>query len=449
MTVSFGTDGIRGVANLELTPEMVLAVGRAVSRVIPSERFAAGRDSRRSSAMLQAAVASGLASEGADVHDLGVLTTPGVAWYCETEGIPGIVVSASHNPFRDNGIKVFATGGVKLDRNTETAIENEIHGQLAGTKRTPLPSSGHSVGRIFLGTSVEEAYLDHLLACIEGRSLAGLAVVVDGANGAAWKALPEAFRRAGADVVAIGCDPDGVNINDGCGSTHPEMLAEEVVAMGAHLGIAVDGDGDRLVAVTSTGRVLDGDELIALFALDMQERGRLAGKTVAVTVMSNLGLTRVLRSRGIEVRETPVGDRHILEEMEMYGLSLGGEQSGHIVFRSLATTGDGILTGLLLADLVVRKARSLDDLTEGLVQRVPQVLMNVAATDPGLVVSSASAMDALRAAEELLVGTGRVLLRASGTEALVRVMVECENEELAGKVARDLVDELVGAASRI
>ncbi|MHB8262846.1 MAG: phosphoglucosamine mutase [Acidimicrobiales bacterium] len=449
MTVSFGTDGIRGVANLELTPEIVLAVGRAVSRIIPSERFAAGRDSRRSSAMLQAAVASGLASEGADVHDLGILTTPGVAWYCETEGIPGIVVSASHNPFRDNGIKVFATGGVKLDRDTEAAIENEINGCLNGTKRNPLPSSGHSVGRIFLAGNVEENYLDHLLACIEGRSLSSLAVVVDGANGAAWKVLPEAFRRAGADVVAVGCDPDGANINEGCGSTHPEMLADEVVAMGAHLGLAVDGDGDRLVAVTADGRVLDGDELIALFALDMQERGRLAGQTVAVTVMSNLGLTKVLKSRGVEVRETPVGDRHILEEMDMYGLSLGGEQSGHIVFRSLSTTGDGVLTGLLLADLVARRGQSLDVLTGGLVQRVPQVLMNIVASDPDLVVSSPSAVDALRAAEELLDGTGRVLLRASGTEPLVRVMVECENEELAGKVAHDLVHELAEAASTV
>ncbi len=440
--LSFGTDGIRGVANLELSPELVMTIGRAVARVIPADRVAVGCDSRRSSTMLQAAVSAGVASEGADVYDLGVFATPGVAWYCETQGIPGIVISASHNPFRDNGVKVFAPGGLKLSEDVEKSIEAEIEGCIHGTRRKPRPTSGHAVGRIIPVNGAEEAYIDHLIGSLGGRSLGNLALVVDCANGSAWKVFPETLRRAGADVVAIGCSPDGVNINDDCGSTHPETLAGEVVSLGAHMGLAVDGDGDRLVAVTGSGRVVDGDELIALFALDLLDRGLLSGQTVVVSVMSNLGLTNLLKDRGIRVRETMVGDRHILEELDRLGLSLGGEQSGHIIFRSMATTGDGILTALMLSDLVVRSGKTLEELTTDLLKRVPQVLLNVTAPDPASVISTPEAIEALREVEEMLNGAGRVLVRASGTEPLVRIMVECDNEDFAGELAGKLAGEL-------
>ncbi len=442
ISLSFGTDGIRGVANLELSPELVMTIGRAVARVIPADRIAVGRDSRRSSTMLQAAVSAGITSEGADVHDLGVFTTPGVAWYCETQGIPGVVISASHNPFKDNGVKVFAPGGLKLSEAIEKSIEEEIEGCIRGTRRKPRPASGHTVGRIIAVDGAEEGYIDHLIGSLGGRSLGNLAVVIDCANGSAWKAFPEAFKRAGADVVAVGCSPDGININENCGSTHPEMLAEEVISMGAHIGLAVDGDGDRLVAVTDSGRIVDGDELIALFALDMLERGRLAGQTVVVSVMSNLGLIKLLKDRGVGVRETMVGDRYILEELDRLGLSIGGEQSGHIIFRSMATTGDGILTALMLADLVTRSGKTLEELTTGLLKRVPQVLMNVTAPDPDAVLSMPAAIEALHEVEEILDGVGRVLVRASGTEPLVRIMVECDDEHFAGELAGKLAGKL-------
>jgi phosphoglucosamine mutase len=392
--------------------------------------------------MLQAAVSAGVTSEGADVYDLGVFTTPGVAWYCETQGIPGIVISASHNPFKDNGVKVFASGGLKLSEDIEKSIEEEVGRYIRGTRRKQRPASGHAVGRIISVDGTEETYIDHLIGSLDGRSLGNLTLAIDCANGSAWRVFPEALRRAGADVVAIGCSPDGININDDCGSTHPEMLAGEVVSMGAHMGLAVDGDGDRLVAVTGSGRMVDGDELVALFAFDMLDRGLLAGQTVAVSVMSNLGLTNVLKDRGIRVRETMVGDRHILEELDRLGLSLGGEQSGHIIFRSMATTGDGILTALMLADLVARSGKTLEELTAGLLKRVPQVLMNVTAPDPAAVVSMPATVEALREAEEMLDGTGRVLVRASGTEPLVRIMVECDDEDFAGKLAGKLAGEL-------
>ncbi len=446
MQATFGTDGIRGVANQELTPELALAVGRAVARVVLSERFAIGRDSRRSGAMLQAALSAGLVSEGADVLDLGVLPTPGVAWYCERNGIPGAVISASHNPFQDNGIKVFGAGGLKLDNVVERSIEAELERRLDAAREGPRPAAGHSVGRILDDLAVEEGYLDHLLGSLEGRSLGGLPVVVDGANGAAWRVLPDVLSRAGADVTATGCEPDGVNINEGCGSLHPDNAAREVAARGASLGLAVDGDGDRLVAVSESGAVVDGDGLIALFARDLQARGRLAGKTVAVTVMSNLGLLRVLEEMGVAVRQTAVGDRYVLEEMARHGLSLGGEQSGHVIFRDQATTGDGILTGLLLADLMVREGRSLDDMVRGLVDKVPQVLVNVPAGDPKAVVDSPSVREAAAAIEAKLGASGRVLLRASGTEPLVRVMVECDDEETATASVDELVAAVVDAA---
>jgi phosphoglucosamine mutase len=443
----FGTDGIRGTANAELTPELVLALGRATARVLPADRFVVGRDTRRSGSMLQAALSAGIASEGADVVDLGVLPTPGVAWVSAAQNVPAAVISASHNPFADNGVKLFAPGGLKLPLEVEQAIEKELEGLLDAPGHGPLPVTGHGVGRLRSDHEAAAGYLDHLLGSIEGRSLTGLRIMLDCANGAASSVAPEAFGRAGAEVQAIGCEPDGANINDGCGSTAPERLALELAAWGADLGLALDGDADRLVAVDHTGYVASGDELLAIFARDMSSRGRLAGNTVVVTVMSNLGLRLALAELGVSVRETPVGDRNVLEALDAYGLALGGEQSGHLVFRNLATTGDGILTGLLLADLVARSGRSLRDLVEGAMQRVPQVLVNVEVPEPEMVLDDEMLQAELHSVEKELGAGGRVLLRCSGTEPLVRVMVEASDETEARIAAERLRDAVQAAAS--
>jgi phosphoglucosamine mutase len=427
----FGTDGVRGVANADLTAELALGLGRAAARVLPAPEFLVGRDTRRSGSFLQAALSAGLASEGVDVVDLGVLPTPGVAYLSEQRGIPAAMVSASHNPFGDNGIKLFGAGGTKLTVEVEAAIEREIG--VTG----PGPT-GRGVGRISADPGGVEAYRDHLQASLDGRWLDGLRVVLDCANGAASGVAPGVFELLGAEVTSMACEPDGVNINHDCGSTHPEGLAAAVVRSGADLGLAFDGDADRLLAVDHTGAIADGDALLALFAVDLSSRGELTGDTVVVTVMTNLGFRLAMAERGIGVRETPVGDRHVLAALDAEGLALGGEQSGHIVFRPRATTGDGILTGLVLADLVVRAGRPLADLSAGLVVRVPQVLANVAVADPGRLAEAKGVWDVVAAVEAELGGTGRVLLRPSGTEPLVRVMVEAVSEDQAAEAARRL-----------
>ena len=439
----FGTDGVRGVANAELTPELVLALGRATARVLPATAFVVGRDTRRSGPLLQAALSAGLAAEGADVIDVGVLPTPALAWLSARRGIPAAVVSASHNPFADNGIKLFAAGGSKLSVETESAIEDELDRILEPSVRGPRSPEGFGVGRLLAETDQGEAYADHLVGLLEGRRLDGLRVVVDGANGAASEVAAGVFTRLGADVVTVGCEPDGSNINDGCGSTHPETLATAVVEHGADLGLALDGDADRLLAIDHTGALAGGDELLALFTLDLAARGRLAGNTVVVTVMTNLGFRNAMSERGIVVRETPVGDRHVLAALDADGLALGGEQSGHIIFRELATTGDGLLTGLVLCDLVARSGRRLSELVDGLVDRVPQVLLNVPVPDTGLLADAAAVWSAVAEEEARLGEGGRVLLRPSGTEPLVRVMVEATGEGVAEAIAERL-GKLVG-----
>jgi phosphoglucosamine mutase len=368
-----------------------------------------------------------------DVVDLGVLPTPGVAYLSEQRGIPAAMVSASHNPFGDNGIKLFGAGGTKLTVEVEAAIEREIGIGVTG----PGPI-GRGVGRISADPGGVEAYRAHLRASLDGRRLDGLRVVLDCANGAASGVAPGVFELLGAEVTSTACEPDGVNINHDCGSTHPEGLAAAVVRSGADLGLAFDGDADRLLAVDHTGAIADGDALLALFAVDLSSRGELTGDTVVVTVMTNLGFRLAMAERGIGVRETPVGDRHVLAALDAEGLALGGEQSGHIVFRPRATTGDGILTGLVLADLVVRAGRPLADLSAGLVVRVPQVLANVAVADPGRLAEAKGVWDVVAAVEAELGGTGRVLLRPSGTEPLVRVMVEAVSEDQAAEAARRL-----------
>jgi phosphoglucosamine mutase len=440
--IRFGTDGLRGVANADLTTEVATSLGRAAARVLPAATYLVGRDTRRSGPMLQAALSAGLAAEGVDVVDLGVLTTPGVAYCAERRGVPAAMVSASHNPFEDNGIKLFGPGGTKLAVETEVAIEKMM---VPGAGAGPTGPTGGGVGRISEDRAAAAGYRAHLADSLEGRRLEGLSVVLDCANGAATSVAPAVFEEAGAEVTAIACAPDGININHQCGSTHPEALAAEVVRHGADLGLAFDGDADRLVAVDHTGTVADGDTLLALFAVDLAGRGELAGNAVVVTVMTNLGFRLAMAGRGIEVRETPVGDRHVLAALEAEGLALGGEQSGHIVFRRRATTGDGILTGLVLADLVVRAGRPLAELSAGLVERVPQVLVNVAVTDPGRLAGAAEVWATVSAIEAELDGSGRVLLRPSGTEPLVRVMVEAVSEERARAAADRLCEAVEGA----
>ncbi|MGO9027907.1 MAG: phosphoglucosamine mutase [Acidimicrobiales bacterium] len=435
MHARFGTDGVRGVANVELSPELVLALGRAAARILPAATFVVGRDTRRSGPMLQAALSAGLAGEGADVIDVGVLPTPAIAWLSATRDVPGAVISASHNPFADNGIKLFARGGAKLSVEEEAAIEEAFERILDPSVRQPRSPEGHGVGRITTEPAAADAYVAHLVSVLGGRRLDGLRLVLDCANGAASSVGSRVYEELGAEVVCIGTEPDGANINAGCGSTHTDTLAGAVVEHGADLGLALDGDADRLLAVDAGGTVASGDELLALFALDLAERGQLAGNTVVVTVMTNLGFRVAMEERGIAVKETPVGDRHVLAALDTDGLALGGEQSGHIIFRRLATTGDGLLTGLVLADLVVRSGRPLAELLDGLVARVPQVLLNVPVADTGLLAGAEAVWSAVAEEQDQLGASGRVLLRPSGTESLVRVMVEAAGDGVAEEVA--------------
>jgi len=452
----FGTDGVRGLANDELAPEVVLALGRAAARVLgrlaegPQARqrrlFVVGRDTRRSGPMLQAALSAGLASEGADVVDAGVLPTPAVAFLSAERVAPAAVISASHNPYFDNGIKFFAAGGTKLPDEVEEAIEAELDALAAGGslgRRSEPPPTRDAVGSISADDEALERYERSVLACLEGRRLAGLRVALDCANGAAWRSAPEIFAAAGAEVVALlGAQPDGTNINDNCGSTDPRALAGAVAAAGADLGLAFDGDADRVIAVDGAGEVVDGDRLLALFATDLFERGLLAGGTVVVTVMTNLGFNQAMQRAGIRVHTVSVGDRYVLEALDANGWVLGGEQSGHIVFRSYATTGDGVLSGLLLADLVVRQGRPLAALAASSMRPLPQVLRNVTVADRGALALASSVWQEVSRTQAELGSSGRVLLRPSGTEPLVRVMVEAPTESEANAAAERLVNAL-------
>ncbi len=434
MTLRFGTDGLRGVAGSELTAELAVSLGRAAARRLGQSggNWIIGRDTRRSGPMLQAALAAGLAAEGVNVVDLGVIPTPGVAALAAAYGAPGAMVSASHNPFADNGIKLFATGGRKLTDAVEAELEADL---LRGPTRGP---SGLAVGEISTDPDGLGWYQRQVTAGIEGRSLHGIRVVVDCGHGAAAVTAGPVLEAAGADVVdRIGVTPDGTNINAGCGSTDPSALAASVVAHQAAAGLAFDGDADRVIAVDGDGQVVDGDRLLAIFATDLQRRGRLAGDTVAVTVMTNLGFHQAMAASGILVHQTDVGDRYVLEALDAHGWSLGGEQSGHLVFRDLATTGDGVLSGLMLLDVLARSGRPLADLAGAVMQRLPQVLRNVQVADRDGIGQSRDVWTAVRAAEAALGDGGRVLLRPSGTERLVRVMVEAATEdEAAGHADR-------------
>src|SRR4051794_5907296 len=437
----FGTDGVRGRANADLTPELALSVARAAASVLADRDGTArpvavvGRDPRASGEMLEAAVVAGLTSAGADVLRAGVLPTPALAYLTgRTDADLGVMISASHNPMPDNGIKLFSRGGHKLPDKDEAAIERGVTSGLDDPYR---PTGGH-IGRVRDLTEAAEDYLQHLQSTLD-RPLTGLSVVVDGAHGAAAGLAPELYRRAGATVHEIGCSPDGWNINDGIGSTHLGPLIDAVHARGADLGIAHDGDADRCLAVTAGGDVVNGDAILAVCALGLHERGTLKQDTVVATVMSNLGFHHTMRDAGIAVRTTAVGDRYVLEALRAHDLSLGGEQSGHLVFLDHAATGDGLLTALALMGRMVTTGASLAELAS-VVQRLPQVLVNVPVRDRIAVVESDEVAEAVNAVEQELGEDGRVLLRPSGTEQLVRVMVEAPTQEHADAVAARLAE---------
>jgi phosphoglucosamine mutase len=440
--LKFGTDGVRGIANVELTPEIVLALGRAAARTLPGWVVIVGRDTRRSGPMLEAALAAGFAGEGVDVVLLGVAPTPAVAWAAAGSGAMAAVVSASHNPYEDNGVKLFGPGGRKLGDDVEAELEAELH-RLLRHASGARPPSGDAVGTITASDDALDGWMDAVCASIEGRDLAGLRVVLDCANGAGSRLAPEVLRRLGAQVIVLHDQPDGLNINAGCGSTHPDGLRTAVPVQGADVGIALDGDADRALAVDASGRLVDGDQLLAMLALDRLERDRLPGRSVVVTAMTNLGFRRAMTERGIAVVETPVGDRHVLDALESENLVLGGEQSGHLIFADLAATGDGTLTAVQVLDLVARRG-PLADLADAAMTKLPQVLRNVRVprSDPDLLDRLASEVAAV---EVELAGSGRVLVRPSGTEPLVRIMVEAPTETAAAAAA----DRLAAAVERL
>lgn len=429
--MKFGTDGVRGVAYTELTTEFAeqLARAAAVELSTHTSTVVIGGDTRESTPHFVTALADGFRAEGVDVVDLGVVPTPVIAYEAQRRDAIGAMVSASHNPFADNGIKLFARGGVKLRDDVQARIEGWLErGEL------PLPAARRGVLSSDPGHG---PYLDHVLSILEGRRLSGLSLVVDCAHGAAHVVAPEVFRAAGADVHVIADDPNGQNINDACGATDTAALVGEVRRVSADAGIALDGDADRLIAVDGTGSVVDGDHVLAICAEDLRERGLLRNNTVVVTVMANLGFKLAMDDAGIEMVETAVGDRYVLEALDEGGHSLGGEQSGHVIFTDHATTGDGILTALALLDAVYRTGNSLADAAAKAMSSLPQVLLNVRVAERHPDVAELIAAD-IAAAQSELGRTGRILIRPSGTEPLIRVMVEAPTEDDALRVADQL-----------
>ncbi|MBH0129878.1 phosphoglucosamine mutase [Salinibacterium sp. NK8237] len=439
----FGTDGVRGLANSDLTVELALGLAQSAAVVLGQGRVADGRrasgrrpvavvarDPRVSGEFISAAVSAGLASSGVDVFDAGVIPTPAAAFLvADFKADLGVMISASHNPAPDNGIKFFGQGGTKLPDEVEDRIE-------AALTAPSLAPTGIEVGRIRRFADAEDRYVVHLLSTLPNQ-LAGIHVVLDCAHGAAAGVSPQVFTDAGAKVTVIGADPDGININEGVGSTHLDNLASAVLAHGADVGIAHDGDADRCLAVDKEGNIVDGDQIMAILAVSMAERGVLQDRTLVATVMSNLGLRRAMAENNIKMLETKVGDRYVLEALGEHGLSLGGEQSGHVIMTKFATTGDGILTGLHLVAEMARTGKTLAQLA-AVMTVYPQVLVNVRGVDHHALGSNAAIADAVAAVEAELGDTGRVLLRASGTEPMIRVMVEAEHHEIAQQMAERL-----------
>jgi phosphoglucosamine mutase len=428
----FGTDGVRGVANVDLTAELALDLAVAAAHVLAEvgaisknrPKAIVGQDSRASGEFLEAAIVAGLASAGVDVYKVGVLPTPAIAQLVASSGADlGVMISASHNPMPDNGIKFFAKGGGKLDDALETAIEARLNEPWD----RPV---GKGVGRVIVDESAAERYIYHLLSSLS-VNLSGIKVVVDCANGAASEVAPEVYARAGAEVIAISNQPNGLNINENCGSTHLENLIAEVKKQGADLGIAHDGDADRCLAIDADGNLVDGDYILAILAKEWRVQ------TVVGTVMTNLGFIKAMTENGIAFEKTPVGDRYVLENMLTNGHKLGGEQSGHIIMRDFANTGDGLLTALQLMSVMAKSKKSLKELAKIMV-RFPQVLINVDGVNKANLTTSKAIAAAIGDNESKLGANGRILLRASGTEPLVRVMVEAESEVVAGEIAQKL-----------
>lgn len=435
MTRLFGTDGVRGVANQDLTPDLALALGRAAGEVLAphGEEIVIGRDTRISGPMLAAALTAGLSSAGARVRLAGVVPTPAVAFLTITDGAAaGAMISASHNPVPDNGIKFFSSDGMKITEGLEEEIESAME---RGPDELP---TGVGVGAVRDVDDPHDRYVDHLLATLPER-LDGLRVVVDCAYGSAWKLGPRAFREAGADVVAINAEPDGTRINVDCGSTSLDGLAKRVVAEGADIGLGFDGDADRVLAVDERGQALDGDRILTVLGLSLHAAGQLKEDLLVATVMSNLGFLRAMRERGIDVVTAAVGDKYVADEMIKRGAVLGGEQSGHVILAEHSTTGDGILTGLQLAAFLVASDQPLSDVAR-VWSRYPQVLINVPVRGRGRLERAEPVWAEVDAVEAELGDEGRVLVRASGTEPVVRIMVEAASERRAQEAARRLAD---------
>jgi phosphoglucosamine mutase len=445
MSSLFGTDGVRGLANHELTADLALHLAQAASQVLTQGRHAdevrregrkpraiVARDPRISGEFLSAAVSAGLASSGIDVLDAGILPTPAAAFLVkDIRADFGVMISASHNHAADNGIKFFSYGGTKLP----DVVEQRIEKALTGPKLLP---TGGGVGRIRRFADAEDRYVLHLLATVN-QSLAGLHVVIDCAHGAAAGISPRAFNDAGAQVTVIGSDPDGLNINEGCGSTDLALLKQTVVDTGADLGIAHDGDADRCLAVDAAGNVIDGDHIMAILGVSLNRQGKLAHSTVVATVMSNLGLEIALESHGIALRRSSVGDRYVLEDMESGHFNFGGEQSGHIIFADHSTTGDGLLTGLQLAAEMAHTGKTIAELA-AVMTALPQILVNVGGVDLARLDTDSRIAGLVTELEAELGDTGRILLRPSGTEPLVRIMVEAATQEHAESVATRIAD---------
>jgi phosphoglucosamine mutase len=432
MSLRFGTDGVRGDADTDLTSSLVTALGRAAARVLGNgEPFLIGRDTRESGPRIQADLVRGMTREGCPFDTVGVLPTPAVAYLAGLSGAPAAMISASHNPWSDNGIKLFAPGGRKLDDDTEAEIERQLHALV------DVPGPALSAFMTVEDADPAAPYVEHLARALAGRSLDGIRVAFDAANGAASAVAGRVLARVGAEAIGLHVEPDGRNINEACGSTHPDELRARV-RDGFDAGLALDGDADRVIMVDERGEIVDGDQIMVMTALDLHARGLLRNDAIAVTVMSNLGLRHALRDAGVHVVETPVGDRNVLVALDEHDLVLGGEQSGHIVFRDHATTGDGLLTGLLVLDVMRRSQRPLSALA-AVMTRYPQVLVNVRLGRRPDLEHAPSLGAAVRDAEARLGDDGRVLVRASGTEPVVRVMVEAESQERADAEAGRLV----------
>lgn len=442
MAKLFGTDGVRGVANKELTADLAFRLGRAGAHVLTKQghpkKVIIGRDTRISGDMLEAALVAGICSVGVDVYKIGVLPTPAIAYLTrKLKAGAGVVISASHNPVEDNGIKFFGPSGYKLPDELETQIEKLA---LQDDAELPQPIGG-DLGRVYFVEDALDQYVEYAKGTIS-TSLQGLKIVVDCANGAAYQVAPKILEELGAEVVPIFHHPDGVNINAGCGSTHPETLMEEVVKQGADLGLAHDGDADRVLAVDNKGNLIDGDQIMVLCGKHLKAKGKLRKNTVVATVMSNLGLYKALEKSDIEVVETKVGDRYVLEKLLETGARFGGEQSGHIIFLEHNTTGDGIITALQLLAVVKETGKSLAELA-GQMDKYPQILKNVRVQDKSAVMNSPIMTEAIRRFERDLSGQGRILVRPSGTEPLVRIMVEGKDMDALQSIV-DKMAEIVG-----